>query len=132
MHKIGTWISVCVFLLLGLTSCSSYSFQSETAIKKTLLRDVPIGSSSDTVRAYLRRKTGNEQKYMKNFVTYEGTPIIGVGTPTKEHYYNGAIYCTLSSYGQIFVVYTEVQSRWEFDAKDRLIDLKVTKQPVGL
>jgi hypothetical protein len=115
---------ICLLSLLGLAGCSSYAFQSETGIKTSLLQQAPLGSSSDTVRTYLRRKTGNEPHYEKNYFTFEGREA-------KARYFAGSIYCTLANYGQIFLVSTEVQTRWEFDPKDRLIDLRVTKQPTG-
>jgi hypothetical protein len=92
-----------------------------------LLHDVPIGSSSDAVRTYLRRKTGREPTYKKNFISPEGTPIIGVGTKLKDHYYAGQMCCSIGSYIQFLIVYTDVETRWEFDAKDHLIGLKVLK-----
>ncbi|MHA3774080.1 hypothetical protein ACXR0O_21335 [Verrucomicrobiota bacterium sgz303538] len=113
---------------------SRYEKMSEAQIQAELLHDIPLGSSSEVVRSYLRRKTGREPGYARNFYTVEGRPIIRDGKILNLRYYAGAANATLANYtpgGAFSLVSTNVQTRWEFDQNDRLIDLRVTKVPFG-
>ncbi len=88
------------------------------------------------VRAYLRRKTGEEPGYDTNVMMGDGgKPEANKPSPWHEHYFHGVVYATIANYSDLLsmlmLVSTEVQTQWEFDKDDRLIDLKVTKQPVG-
>ena len=134
MRNIGLCIAGCVVLLAGFTGCSSYSFKSEAAIKRELLREIPPGTSSEAARVCLRRKTGAEPRYDRNFMTDVGKAIVNERHKTVEHYFYGAMYSTLATYGapSLFVFNTRVETRLEFDAKDRLIDIEVNKYIDGL
>ncbi len=133
--------------LLFLLRPNRYEKLSETEIKAELLRDVPLSSTSAKVRTYLRRKTGRDAFYQQNFYTYDmfGGPFMPVKLQRPEiprkvagaplRYYFGAAYATLANYGanpsSLFLVSTEVQTRWQFDEKGRLIDVDVKKQMTG-
>ena len=128
--------AVCLGFTAGCVgSGTGYALKSESAIKAELLHDNPLGSSSASVRTYLRRKTGEEPLYDTNIMTFDGKPEVNKPLAWKERYFHGVIYCTIANYSDVLsmlmLVSAEVQTRWEFDAKDRLIDLKVTKQAVG-
>jgi len=121
-------IAGCFFLRLP----NRYEKMSEAEIHAELLKDIPLGSSSDRVRSYLRRKIGRDPSYARDFNTVEGKAIIRKGKILNVRYYAGAVYATLANYGPpLSLVSTNVQTRWEFDARDRLINLRVTKQPFG-
>jgi hypothetical protein len=127
---------------------SRYKQMSEAEIHSELLKDVPLGSSSDRVRSYLRRKTGRDAHYSREFYGHDpnnpNTIVIVAGKPLPPgiRYYAGLANATLANYGPplssafrhgpfVLLVSTNVQTRWEFDARDKLIDLRVTKQPFG-
>ena len=131
-------ISGCLFL----RSPNRYEKLSEAEIHAELIKDLPLGSSSERVRSYLRRKTGRDPHYARDFNTVEGKAIIRDGKILNLRYYAGAVHAKLANYGPplssvfthgptVLLVSTNVQTRWEFDARDRLIDLQVTKQPFG-
>lgn len=128
---------VAVIWLAGVAlirRASRYEEMSEAQIQAELLHDIPLGSSSELVRSYLRRKTGRDPGYARDFYTVEGRPIIRDGKIVNLRYYAGATNATLANYtpgGAFSLVSTNVQTRWEFDQHDRLIDLRVTKVPFG-
>ena len=114
---------------------SRYERMSEAQIQAELLKDIPLGSSSDRVRSYLRRKTGRDPYYARDFNTVEGKAVVRDGKILNLRYYAGAAYATLANYrppgARFSLVSTQVKTRWEFDRGDRLIDVHVTKQPFG-
>jgi hypothetical protein len=128
-----TAFAFVILLAFCATGCGSsrYENMSEAQIQAELLRDVPLGSSSERVRSYLKRKAIRDPTYMRDFYTLEEKAIIRNGRIINLRYYAGAVYAAIANYGAFFLVSTEVQTRWEFDAHDRLIDLRVTKQAIG-
>lgn len=108
MGKI-VYLACCMFLLFGASACSSYANKSEADIRKELLHNVPLGSSSKATVTYLRRKTGKAPEYK-----------------------DGVISSTVANYWSDFLISTKVYTTWKFDTKDRLIDLEVEKWGSGM
>ena len=108
-----------VFVSVGL--CVAYPlWRSESSIRAYLLRQTPLGSSIQEVRAFLERRGWLDRSYSGDTGYYfqpVGQPArtVGVSSLTGD----------LGQYG--FPLRVSVTAFWGFDANDRLIDIWVWK-----
>ena len=115
----------------GIGWCAWITYQASTLtsekVEKRLLKDLPIGSSSETVLAYLQQHTGRKPFFATNFHTWERDPA-DAGAKSVDKYYAGLAVASVNKMyglpsGPLFV---EVGTHWEFDSNLRLTRLKVT------
>lgn len=127
MDRIVSLIAGCALLLCFGTACSGYASRSNAAIEGDLLRHVPKGSSSATALAYLRRTARDKPLYIKDTMMDVDGMVAGEPHKITRHFYHGLIISTLATYQGFDLFNTKVLAWLEFDAKDRLIDVKVSK-----
>jgi hypothetical protein len=121
------YISVYILQISAQAGPPDYKKMSEDEIQKMLLKEVPLGSSSDTVRAYLKAKTGKDPWFQTNFPMYVKNPVPGASPDYVEKHFDGLATAVIGSYG-FFIFTTYVNTDWEFDSHLRLINVTVTKK----
>ncbi|HWB61705.1 MAG TPA: hypothetical protein VG733_19640 [Chthoniobacteraceae bacterium] len=115
--------AVCFWQISAQADPPDYKTMSEDEIQKMLLKDVPLGSSSDTVRAYLKQKTGTDPGIETNVFSAVERDKNGAWVVKR---YDGLTETVIGSYG-FFIFTTYVDTYWEFDSHLRLIKLIVSK-----
>jgi hypothetical protein len=82
--------------------------------------------------AWLHQTAGGKPLYIRNTMMDVGAPVAGEPRKMERHFYHGLIISTLATYRGFDLFDTEVQAWLEFDAKDRLIEVKVSRHENAL
>jgi hypothetical protein len=114
-------ISGIAIIAIGLFVSSCSSLRSESSIRASLLKQMPIGSSSSDVRTFVAKKGWLDQSYAgTNFGYYKQEP----GEPA--HTVGVSSIC--GQLGHYYLPFrTDVTAFWGFDADGHLMDVWVWK-----